>query len=53
MKEDLTELRQAAESIVCHIRKPMTASEIANAINSGDYNSELLFQHLLLLVIRI
>jgi len=49
-KGDLAELLQAAASIAGHIRQPMTAREIADALNSGDYNAELILQHLLRLV---
>lgn len=49
-RSDIAELCQAAESIAGHIRKPMTAREIADALNSGDYNAELILQHLLRLI---
>lgn len=45
-----TPLQQAAEKIAGHIRKPMTADEIAETLKNGEYSAELVLQHLLLLV---
>lgn len=49
-RDGTKELRQAAESIAGHIRKPMSAREIADALESGEYHAELILQHLLRLV---
>jgi hypothetical protein len=45
----LDALRQVARSVAGHIRKPYSAGEIAAIIESGDYSSEMMMQHLLIL----
>jgi len=43
-------LREVTRSVAGHIRKPYSAGEIAAIIESGDYSSEMMMQHLLILV---
>jgi hypothetical protein len=38
------------DELASHIRKPFTASELCDRLESGDYSAELLMQHLLLIV---
>jgi len=45
----MNKLQTIAQQIAGHIQKPMTADEIADALESGDYSAELIMQHLLLL----
>ena len=45
----MNKLQAIAHQIAGHIEKPMTADEIADALESGDYSAEIIMQHLLLL----
>lgn len=43
-------LAEITQKIAGHIRAPMHAHEIAKELESGEYSSELVMQHLLLFV---
>lgn len=48
-----TKLQATADRIAGHIRQPLTAGEIAEKIDSGDYDAEQMLQHALLLALRL
>ncbi len=45
-------LREVAQSVAGHIRKPYSTEEIASIITKGDYSAEMMMQHLLILLTK-